>query len=269
MPSLRELQRDFRTVVLAGESLAPPSVIVGGQVGAAARLGVYRNNVIGNLTRALQLSYPAVERLVGKDFFAAAAQQFIVAAPPRAADLNRYGDGFPAFLASFEAARSVSYLADVARLEWAVSCALHARPASPLLAEALSAVPPERQADLRLHPHPTLSLLALDHPARAIWEAVLSANADQRDARLAKIDPESGGERLAVLRSDGMLSIETLPDPAFDLIQALTNGRPLCEALARVSEQEAASLLADFLTRGFFGGFSLPTDSALTTTGAS
>jgi len=269
MPSLRELQRDIRTAVLAGESLPPPSVIVGGQVSATARLGVYRNNVIGNLTRALQLSYPAVERLVGKDFFGAAAQRFIVAAPPPAADLNRYGDGFPAFLASFEPARSISYLADIARLEWAVSFALHARPASPLLPEALSAVPPERQADLRLHPHPTLSLLTLDHPAHAIWEAVLTADADERDARLAKINPESGGERLAVVRSDGTLSIEALSDPAFELIQILTNGRPLCEALARVSEQEAVPLLADFLTRGFFTGFSLPADSTLTMTGSS
>lgn len=268
MPSLLELQRGFRAAVLDGEGVPPPSAISGGRVSAAARLGIYRNNVIGNLSRALRLSYPAVERLVGEDFFVAAAQRFIVTAPPHAADLNQYGNGFAAFLASFEAAASVPYLPDVARLEWAVSCALHARPALALAPEALSTVPPERQADLRFHPHPTLSLLALDHPAYAIWEAVLAPDVAECNAGLAIIDPESGGEKLAVLRTDGALSVETLSSPAYDLIYLLTNGCPLCEALECVSEQAAAPLLADFLARGFFCGFSLPADDLLTTKGA-
>lgn len=267
MSCLLELQRGFRAAVLASEGVPVPSAIIGGRVSAAARLGIYRNNVIGNLTRALRLSYPAVERLVGEDFFAATAQRFIVAAPPCAADLNQYGDRFAAFLSSFEAAAGVPYLPDVARLEWAVTCALHARPASALAPEALNAVPPERQADLRFYPHPTLSLLVLDHPARAILEAVLAADAGERDARLATIDPESGGERLAVLRSDGALSIEALSEPAFDLIQMLTNVHPLGEALECVPEHAAPPLLADFLARGFFVGFYLPTDDALTTQG--
>ena len=94
MPSLLDVQRGFRTAVLAADASLPPSLINGGTVSAAARLGVYRNNVIGNLTRALRLSFPAVDRLVGEDFFAAAAQRFIEASPPHAADLNQYGEDF-------------------------------------------------------------------------------------------------------------------------------------------------------------------------------
>ena len=164
MPSLLELQREFRTAVLADAAL-PPSLIRGGHVSAAARLAIYRNNVIGNLTRALRLGFPAVERLVGEDFFAGTAQRFIEAHPPSVADLNQYGEGFADFLASFEAAASVPYLADVARLERAVSRALHAPPARPLTPEGLSALPSEREAELCFQPHPTLSLLALEYPA--------------------------------------------------------------------------------------------------------
>ena len=266
MPSLLDVQRGFRTAVLADASL-PPSLINGGTVSAAARLGVYRNNVIGNLTRALRLSFPAVDRLVGEDFFAAAAQRFIEASPPHAADLNQYGEDFADFLASFEPAESVPYLADVARLEWAVSRALHAPPAPPLTPEALSTVPPEDQADLRLRPHPTLSLLSPGYPARAIWEAVLAPDDDERDARLATIDLESAGERLAVLRSDGALEIEALSGPAFELAQALIAGRPLGDALERIPADDAAPLLADFLVRGFFADFSLSSDDASITQG--
>ncbi len=255
MPSLLDVQRGFRTAVLAGSRL-PPSLIDGGPVSAAARLGVYRNNVIGNLTRALRLSFPAVERLVGEDFFAAAAQRFIMVSPPHAADLNQYGDGFADFLASFEPAASVPYLPDAARLEWAVSRALHAPPAPALTAEAVSAVPPEQQADLRFGPHPTLSLLSLYYPARAIWEAVLAPDDEERDARLEAIDLDSGGETLAVLRSDGAIEIEVLSDPAFELAQTLVADCALGDALERVAAKDAAPLLAGFLARGFFAGFS-------------
>jgi len=268
MSRLLDVQRGFRTAVLAGNGLPPPAAVVGGRVSAAARLGIYRNNVIGNLTRALRLSYPAVERLVGEEFFAAAAQRFIVAAPPHIADLNQYGEGFADFLAEFEAAASVPYLADVARLEWAVSRALHAPAALPLTPKALGAVPAERQADLRFRPHPTLSLLTLNYPARAIWQAVLIADADERSARLAAIAPQSGGESVAVLRSDGALDIDVLAEAAFALAQALTDGRSLAEALECVATHDAARLLADFLARGFFAGFSLPSESTPITQGS-
>lgn len=266
MPRLLDVQRGFRTAVLADTAMLP-SVIDGGRVSAAARLGVYRNNVIGNLTRALRLSYPAVERLVGEDFFAGAAQRFLVAAPPRAADLNQYGDGFADFLAGFEPAASVPYLADVARLEWAVNRALHAPPAPPLAPEALRMVPAEREADLRFRPHPTLSLLALDYPAHAIWQAVLTTDTEERGAQFAAIDPRSGGETLAVLRSDGALDIEPLHEPAFKLAQALTSECPLGESLERVAPHDAAPFLAGFLARGYFAAFSLPAENAPITQG--
>ena len=266
MPSLLELQREFRTAVLT-DAASPPSLISDGHVSAAARLAIYRNNVIGNLTRALQLSYPAVERLVGEDFFAGLAQRFIEAAPPSVADLNQYGEGVADFLASFEAAASVPYLANVARLEWAVSRALHAPPALPLTPEGLSTVPPEREAELRFEAHPTLSLLTLAYPAHAIWEAVLADDADDRNARLAAIDIDAGGETLAVLRSDGALEVEILTAAAFELAQALAAGCPLGEALARVPADDAAPLLAEFLARGFFAGFSFSAEDKTTLRG--
>lgn len=266
MASLLDVQRGFRSAVLAGSRLTP-SLVNGGPVSAVARLGIYRNNIIGNLTRALRLGFPAVERLVGENFFAAAAQRFIEASPPRTADLNQYGEGFADFLASFEPGRSVPYLPDVARLEWAVSRALHAPPAPALTAEAVSRVPPEHQADLRFRPHPTLSLLSLAYPGRAIWEAVLAPD-DDRDARLATIDLQSGGEKLAVLRSNGAIEIEVLADAAFDLARMLTQDLALGDALERTAPQTVAPLLAAFLARGYFAGLSLSPDIAPITQGS-
>jgi hypothetical protein len=262
MPCLLDVQRGFRTALLTGDGASLAAAVIGGRVSAAARLDIYRNNVTGNLTRALRLSYPAVERLVGEDFFAAAARRFIVASPPNVADLNQYGEGFADFLTSFEAAASVPYLPDVARLEWAVNRALHTPAAPSLTPEALIEVPAERQAALRFRAHPTVSLLSLNYPARAIWDAVLTDDADERSDQLAAIDIEAGGEALAVLRRDGALDIDVLSDPAFELAHALTGGRLLGEALEGIAPDDAAPLLADFLIRGFFAGFHLPTENA-------
>jgi hypothetical protein len=70
-----------------------------------------------------------------------------------------------------------------------------------------------------------------------------------------------------VLRSDSALAVETLTAPAFDLAQALAAGWPLGDALARVPENDAAPLLADFLARGFFAGFSLSAENTNLTQG--
>lgn len=256
MPSLLELQRSMRTALLAGSD-ATSIPVIGGAIDAAARLHIYRNNVLGNLIGALRLTFPAVERLVGADFFAAAASHFISATPPAGADLYEYGAAFPDFLTIFEPAQRLVYLADVARLEWAVNHALHAPIAPALTAAALLGVPDQQQASLRFEPHPSLSLLALTHPAKAIWEAVRNEGAESRASSLAAIDVSAAGDILAVLQStDGLMLLQlSQTDHAFGC--ALIGGKCLVDALDLVPSEDAASLLGGFIAHGFFARFDL------------
>lgn len=257
MSSLLELQRDLRAALLVGSDAAASSII-GGTLDASSRVNIYRNNVLGNLTGALRLTFPAVERLVGPDFFAGAAAQFIPATPPVSADLYEYGAAFPAFLASFEPAQGIAYLADVARLEWAVSQALHTPFVPALTASALLGVTESRQADLRFTPHPSLSLLALAHPAKAIWQAVLNEDAQARAAGLTAIDIAAVGDVVAVLRGADGLTLLTLSPIAYGLACALTGGRSLADALDLVPAKDAAALLGGFIAHGFFSRCDLP-----------
>ena len=66
------------------------------------RFRVHRNNVFASLIGALRARYPVIERLVGEDFFEAAASHFIEAHPPRLPVLIEYGEGFGDFLERFE-----------------------------------------------------------------------------------------------------------------------------------------------------------------------
>jgi hypothetical protein len=92
----------------------------------ARRFAVYRNNVVTGLIRTMKTRFPATERAVGDEFFAAMAHAFVTAHPPRSPILMTYGDDFPAFIAGFPPAADVPYLADVARIEAARTRAYHA-----------------------------------------------------------------------------------------------------------------------------------------------
>src|SRR5437879_3127718 len=134
---------------------------------------------------ALRLSYPAVYRLVGAEFFEGAARIFIEAHPPKRACLDDYGEKFAEFLSDFEPAASLAYLPEVARLEWAVNRALHASDVEPLDPRRLAALAEAERARVSFVPHPSVSLLRVHHPADLVRRAVLAED----DDRLSGLDP--------------------------------------------------------------------------------
>ncbi len=74
MPTLREVQAAFAQGLLTGEPGEVPSYLVNdNDITPGDRLGIYRNTFIGTLVAALRITYPAVERLVGENFFEGAA----------------------------------------------------------------------------------------------------------------------------------------------------------------------------------------------------
>lgn len=267
MAPLLELQRAMRAALLGTDDVEAPPEVIGGDIAPAARVNVYRNNVLGNLTGALRVSFPAIARLVGDAFFAGACAQFIRTSPPVSPDLYEYGADFADFLAGFAPARDVPYLPDVARLEWAVNEALHAPAAPAVTAAALIEVPEALQPGLRFVPHPSLTLLAPQHPARAIWQAVLQDDGDARAAALAAIDLAAPAEKLAVLMQQGDLAVLLLSPAGFDLARALTGGETLLDALALIPDADAPALLGGFLAHGLFERCDLPDSNPSRITG--
>lgn len=252
-PSLHELQLALgHSIVDDDDRLAGAHVVAAG-LAPRERLAVYRNTYLLTLVRALRLSYPAVERLVGAEFFEAAARGFIAGAPPRSSWLDEYGAGFAGFLERFAPAASLPYLGDVARLEWTVSRALRAPDAEPLDLAALAAVPVADQAGLRLLPQPSLSLLATQHPADAIWRAVL----EEDEAALAALDLSAGPAWLLVQRGSAGVEVLRLAEPLWRFVHALCAGRPLGAALTDHAGIDAAAALAGLLAQGRLAGFEL------------
>lgn len=162
-------QSDFAHALRSPGAFVPQGVISHNSEQPLRRFAVHRNNVIVGLLSALEARFPAARKIVGPDFFKAAARLFIQAHPPRSPVMMFYGDEFPSFLESFEPAKDVPYLPDVARLEAARSRACHAKDALPLKEAQLRETPPAALAGLCFTLHPSLEIVESPHPIVTIW----------------------------------------------------------------------------------------------------
>lgn len=243
MSDLARLQQDFLAAVLdpASEDTLDP--------GYAA----YRRTILATWRGALAGQFPVVERLVGPAFFSEAALRYARARPSSSGNLHDFGLQFPAFLASYPHAAQLPYLADVARLEWALHHAFHAPGAEVFDRAALARVAPQDYPSLRLHLHPAAQLVRSTFPVLAIWEA----NQPGRDGT-----PQGGaGEALVLVRRDDEVAWpEAIDIHEWHFLEACARGERL-EDIAEGLPDPAVlpELLRRHVEAGTLAGFSAGT----------
>lgn len=164
-------QSTFARALLDPNASSPPGVIDPLGRPAPKRFAVYRNNVASSLTRALEAAFPTVRKLVGDEFFAAMAGEFLRANLPRSRILMLYGDAMPAFLETFPPVAHLGYLPDMARLDQAMRESYHSADSAPLPEEDFQRLLGEDIADLRLTLAPSLRVIRSRWPVHAIWAA--------------------------------------------------------------------------------------------------
>jgi hypothetical protein len=251
MATLRDIQRDFaRSLLVPGDGAALLH-IADDVADTAERFNIYRNNVTITLVGALRLTYPVVDKLVGSDFFEGAARAFIGQYPPRTACLDYYGDEFPDFLAAFPPAATLAYLVDVARLEWVVNMALHAPDAPALRPDALTGLAAGKHDRVRFVPHPSVRLLAVRHPADAIWRAILDGDTAALGSIAMKIEPCW----LIVQRQASGVVVARLDEDEAAWSNLLFSGAALGEIMPDEESARFIALLANHLAGGRFAGF--------------
>src|ERR1700726_3239879 len=166
---LAPFEASFADALLNADRPVPYGITAHNAAVPARRFAVYRNNVVVGLGKALKSRFPVVEKIVGEEFFAAMARVFVLEQPPRSPLLATYGDEFAAFIAAFEPARELPYLADVARLEAARTRSYHAADATPVAAERFAALDSRTIADIRIDLHPSAEIVRSPHPIVTIW----------------------------------------------------------------------------------------------------
>lgn len=213
----------FARALLDPAQPVPREVITDNGAMPARRFAVHRNNVVAGLVKALQTRFPAVRKIVGEDFFAAMARIFVAQRPPRTPILAIYGDEFATFIAAFEPARELAYLADMARLEAARTRAYHAADAAPVERGEFAALDPNAVGRIRVALHPSIEIVRSSHPIVTIW----AMNSGARE--LAPIDDWRAEDAL-VVRASLDVEVRALPPGGAAFLVALAGGRSLGEA---------------------------------------
>lgn len=246
-PEPHALYATFASALLQPNSRAPAGLTTGEGVDPAPRFDVHRNNVMAGLIEALAKRFPACRRVVGEAFFHVMAGLFVQQAPPRSPILSEYGEGFAAFVEAFPPAAGLPYLADVARLEFAIGCAYHAADATPIPIEAVNAVPRQRWRHLRFGLHPSVRLVPSAYPIVSIRRT----NAFDRE--VCEID---GGiaENALVTRPHLQVDVRAVPPGTLAFLQTLAAGKLLADAAAKGTEADSGFDLAASLAEIFAAG---------------
>jgi hypothetical protein len=248
-------QKNFSTALLDPEMDVPSALVAHSAGIPERRFAVYRNNVVVGLVNALAARFPAVQRIVGEEFFRAMAQLYVRAHPPRSRLLMQYGDGFADFIAGFEPASELVYLADVARLEAARTRAYHAADKAPIDPKRLQSVDESALGDLRIERHPAAEIVRSDFPVVTIW----AMNSGEREPDAIE---DWRGEDALVVRPQLEVFVRALPPGGAVFLTALFGGARLGDAVkAAQAEHEGFDLvanLAGLISSGAIGKLIFP-----------
>ena len=233
---LKATQSAFAGALLDPEAGLPDGVVDPEGRPAPRRFAVYRNNVTVSLVEALATAFPVVENIVGPEFFAAMAREFVRRSPPSSPLLMFYGEGFGEFLGDFAPVAHLAYLPDVAELEQLRRQAYHAADAEPLGPGFLSAIAPENLGNLTLVFHPSVRILRSAHPVLSIWEW------NQQDGGTEGKEIPDAPESILIARPAQDVEMRRLPPGGAGFLDALAAGSPLGEAAAAGAGSEGFDL---------------------------
>lgn len=235
----------------------PPGAmpLPGRQADALAGLRAYRANAQAIAQRALAAAYPVLAQLLGEEAMAALARDLWQAHPPSRGDLAWFGAELPGWLAGIDDFADMPWLADVARLEWAVHAASGAAGAAPaeLQLHLLAHADLDR---LRVGFAAASELVESDWPVLTLWRAHQGpegAVPDLRDAREALAARR--GEATWVWRRGLRVELAGLDVAEAAFNTALRAGQPLGPALDQALSRFPVFSFEHWLTRALREGW--------------
>jgi hypothetical protein len=235
--ALPDLQAAFAAHIIGNDRADLIASVAGDSIPATARLRVYRHHVVHSLATALSATFPTVQALVGEEFFRGLARAFAATTLPSGPVLAEYGADFATFIGGYAPAAGLPYLADIARLDWALNVAFHSPTRPPLGAIELATIPVEQLPEKSVALAPGAVVIRSRYPIGRIWAAAQPGASDEtveltvgetcllvlRRADDAGFIPLSVGEAgfLEVLAARGSLEAAAAAalsaEPVFDL----------------------------------------------------
>lgn len=233
--SLQNEQAEFIEALLTYEADICP-------FSPAENITIYQKNVRHNLTESLKNTYPLLLKLLGEDFFTAAASEYIDQYPSRSYNLHNYGEYFGQFLNQLPTATQLIYLREVAEFEWACHRIYLAADHPPFAANSLEKFTPEQHGQLQFILHPASWLKKFRYPILDIVDLCKSN-------KETNVDIHKGGINLLIIRRELDLSLISLKEADYLFLQAINEMCPLVEALSIAQSVEPAYNLKEKLPK--------------------
>jgi uncharacterized protein (UPF0276 family) len=255
--TLQQLQIDFATA-LAKDSITPllQSLIrPTAQLSITESIAIYRDSMIEALLLTLTDIYPVCQQLVGNDFFRGMALHYIKQPPYLSPDLSDYGLLFAEFIAQFPPAQQLSYLADIARLEWTWWTAWHHPEIVLIPADwaSLSTMPATQQSRVIFKLPAIHYLLTSTYPIQQIWQM------HQDNSLQNSIHFDGEINYLLIWRDNFTVKVESLTCLEWKLLQALQQQQDLATLSEIITQENAATdiaqILPHFMQRGWIIDF--------------
>lgn len=215
--SLQNVQADIAEMILSEETHP-------GVCHPLENIEIYHNNVIVTLLKTLKNAYPMIEKIVGEDFFLAAAREYTRRYPSRSGNLHDYGEYFSDFLTEYPPALPLIYLPEVANVEWAIHTLQFAAEHAPLNSHQLDDLNPSQYDAFTLILHPATKLVKCHYPIFDIMK-LCEGKLDRN------IDLTAGGVNLLITRPVYEIQYASIEEDAFIFLSCLQHHTSITDAL--------------------------------------
>ncbi len=251
---LSSLQKEFCLSILNRERKPSPEI---SQIFShyssqelIARLSIYRNNTYLSLIEVLSDTFYNVVKTVGSDFFTLLAKDFIQASPPASGNLIYYGETFSHFIASHSKTKTLPYLSDLARLDFARHNAYYTSDEKNLTPHEFSTITPGNLANSIIIPHPSVTLIHSKYAIYSIHE--FNEDLKQSNSEIHYHNPEYG---LTLKTANGIITHQ-ITQQLYNFLEAIHNQFGIGEALEQALNANPtfnASEAIQFLVQSSFG----------------
>jgi hypothetical protein len=247
----QRLDADQRWLVQAISASRTPAAgrrLGGATVDPDIGLGIYRHAYCARLRECLADDFPVLAGLMGSDAFQELADVVVSRLPPQAATLNRYGRRLVQLLMREpQVTRFGKVASDLARLEWALVEAIHARAEPSITAEDLGRIAPVAWPTVRFRPVASLRRVA------SSWAIDTCVRQHFRKQPITIPDDRQSGTVVVVRNSEG-LQRRVMEPRAARFLARLVRGRPFGEAVSipGFSPEALQAACATCISGGFF-----------------
>ena len=246
---LSELQRAFQARLLAGRTGIEAQLAGAERPDFQERVDVYAGGYYARLVEALAATYPALQHALGEPEFERAMHEFITAEPSRYYSVRDYGGRVADHLSGGDTSPRARVLTQLARWEWTLADVFDAVDDTPVGAEALTAIPHERWAQVRFGLRACVRRFVTDTNAVDWWRGARGQGEAPSD-----FSTQAATDWLLWRRGVTTVFRSLAPDEAV-AIDAARSGAPFALLCERIAEQVGASdapLRAASLLRGWF-----------------